>query len=137
MFCWTLWTQFLLGFALYPAQTVEPFGDLVLHEIPRVIWDGMRCNFGLGPSEYVENGPSCGFFSSFIFFAYCAVDFCCYAYGLIVIQNGGANLMVISSAVALPIQQLILCLPFMGIYRESFFWGDAVALILVLIGFFT
>ena len=43
--------------------------------------------------------------------------------------------MVISSAVALPIQQLVLCLPFLGIYRESFFWGDAVALVLVLIGF--
>ena len=81
MFCWTLWTQFLLGFALYPAQTVEPFGNLVLDEIPRVILDGIRCNFGSGPSEgYVEGGPSCGFFSSFIFFAYCAVDFACYAY---------------------------------------------------------
>ena len=56
-------------------------------------------------------------------------------YGLYVIQNGGATLMVISSAVALPIQQLVLCLPFLGIYRESFFWGDAVALVLVLIGF--
>ena len=56
-------------------------------------------------------------------------------YGLYVIQNGGANLMVISSAVALPIQQLVLCLPLLGIYRESFFWGDAVALVLVLIGF--
>ena len=52
-----------------------------------------------------------------------------------VIQNGGATLMVISSAVALPIQQLVLCLPLLGIYRESFFWGDAVALVLVLIGF--
>ena len=136
MFCWTLWTQFLLGFALYPAQTVEPFGDLVLDEIPRVILDGIRCNFGSGPSEgYVEDGPSCGFFSLFIFFAYCTVDFACYAYGLFVIQNGGANLMVICSAVALPIQQLILCLPFLGVYTESFFWGDAIALVCVLTGF--
>jgi len=135
MFAITLLTQFLLGFALYPAQTKEPFGDLVLDEIPRVIWDGMRCNVGLGPSESVEDGPSCGFFSAFIFFAYCAVDFCCYGYGLYVIRNGGAREMVISSAVALPIQQLILTLPLLGVYRESFFWGDFVALVLVLGGF--
>ena len=62
--------------------------------------------------------------SAFIFFAYCAVDFRCYGYGLYVIRNGGAREMVISSAVALPIQQLILTLPLLGVYRESFFWGD-------------
>lgn len=38
MFCWTLWTQFFLGFALYPAQTKEPFGNLEMNEIPNVIW---------------------------------------------------------------------------------------------------
>lgn len=98
----------------------------------------MRCNIGLGPSETLHDDEStvhCGFFSSFIFFLYCAVDFCCYGFGLYVIQNGGANLMVISSAVALPVQQLVLCLSLLGVYKETFFWGDTVAFVLVLVGF--
>lgn len=135
MFSVTLFTQFFLGFALYPVQTFEPFGDLIFHEIPRVVWDGVRCNVGLGPTEDVAQGPTCGFFSSFIFFAYCCVDYLTYGFGLYVIRNGGAREMVVASAVALPLQQIVLCLPFLGIYSESFFWGDAVALLLVLAGF--
>jgi hypothetical protein len=53
-----------------------------------------------------------------------------------VIQRGGASLLVIASAVALPLQQLILCArPLLGWRAETFFWGDAVALCLVLLGF--
>ena len=43
--------------------------------------------------------------------------------------------MVMASAVALPLQQLVLCSPLMFQYKESFFWGDGVALALVLSGF--
>ena len=45
------------------------------------------------------------------------------------------DLMVMASAVALPLQQLVLCSPLMFQYKESFFWGDGVALALVLSGF--
>ena len=52
------------------------------------------------------------------------------------IQRGGASLLVLASAVALPLQQLVLCAhQLVGQWAESFFWGDAVALLLVLIGF--
>ena len=43
--------------------------------------------------------------------------------------------MVMASAVSLPLQQLMLCSPLMFAYKESFFWGDGVALVLVLLGF--
>ena len=44
--------------------------------------------------------------------------------------------MVIASAISLPLTYLVLCIkPFMGKLAETFFWGDAVALALVLGGF--
>ena len=45
-------------------------------------------------------------------------------------------MQVLAAAVALPVQQLVLCArPLVGRWAESFFWGDGVALILVLLGF--
>ena len=78
----------------------------------------------------------CSLSNTLIFFVYCSVDFWCYFFGLYVIQRGGANLMVMSSAISLPLSQLVLCLRFlMGKWVERFFWGDAVALAVVLLGF--
>ena len=71
-----------------------------------------------------------------IFWAYCAVDFWCYYFGLWVLQRGGASLQVLSSSIALPMQQLFLCArPLVGRWAEDFFWGDGLALVLVLHGF--
>ena len=51
-------------------------------------------------------------------------------------RRGGASLLVLVTAVALPLQQLVLCArPMVGKWAETFFWGDAVALVLVLAGF--
>ena len=53
-----------------------------------------------------------------------------------VIQRGGASLLVLVTAVALPLQQLVLCTPaLVGKWAEAFFWGDGIALLLVLAGF--
>jgi hypothetical protein len=46
-------------------------------------------------------------------YSYCCVDFWCYFFGLYVIQRGGANLMVMASAISLPLQQLVLCTTFL------------------------
>jgi hypothetical protein len=68
--------------------------------------------------------------------SYCTVDFWCYYFGLWVIQRYGASMMVIASTIALPLSQLVLCLrPLVGKWAEAFFWGDGVALGLVLAGF--
>ena len=127
MFCWTLCTQFLLGWALYPIQTLPQFGNLSLSELPDVVRDGVLCTVG--------HGPGCGASHAAVFWAYCTVDFWCYYFGLWVIQRGGASLMVLSSAIALPLQQLVLCSPLVGKWSESFFYGDGIALALVLVGF--
>ena len=64
------------------------------------------------------------------------MDFWAYYFGLWVIQKGGATLMAVVVAVALPLQQLVLCSkPLVGKWAETFFWGDGVALGLVLLGF--
>ena len=50
-------------------------------------------------------------------------------------NHGGASLQVLASAIALPLQQLVLTSPLVGVWREDFFWGDGIALALVLGGF--
>lgn len=90
--------------------------------------DGTLCAIG--------RGPNCGTEHAALFWAYCFVDFHCYFFGLYVIQKGGATLMVLTTAIALPLQQLVLCLkPLLGKWSERFFWGDALSLVLVLLGF--
>jgi len=131
MFCWTLCTQFTLGWALYPLQTVPALGGIELSGIPDVVRDGVLCTVGISTST-----NACSSTHAALFWSYCGVDFWCYFCGLWVIQRGGASLMVLSSAIALPLQQLVLCArPIVGRWAEPFFWGDGVALVLVLIGF--
>ena len=71
-----------------------------------------------------------------MFFTYCAVDYCCYAMGLYVIQRGGAALMVLASAISLPLSQIVFCIPFLlGCLTQKFLPTDAIALVLCLSGF--
>ena len=56
--------------------------------------------------------------------------------GLYVIQRGGAALMVLASAISLPLSQIVFCLPFLlGCLTEKFLYTDAAALVLCLGGF--
>eukprot|EP01051_Picozoa_sp_SAG22_P014532 SAG22_NODE_1776_length_3607_cov_2.601482_1_plen_263_part_10 len=146
MFFWTLVTQVTLGWIYYPIQTFKAFGGLDLSSIPYVIIDGTLCTFGitsnhgLGPTaietfESVNPGGECGMSFPLLFFSYCTIDYCCYAMGLYVIQRGGANLMILASAISLPLTQLVLCMPFMGSFTQTFVFTDAAALALCLSGF--
>ena len=137
MFCITMWTQFLLYFPLLPTQTMSALGGLELHEVPLVLWDGVKCTFGV-TSDYPKNRalPHCNFrTNTTLFCAYAAVDFSCYFCGLYVIQKMDASMNAIASAVALPLQQLVFCLPFLGKYKSNIFGSDFGALALVLLGF--
>ncbi len=89
MFCWTLCTQFTLGWALYPIQTVPAFGGIRLSGIPTVVRDGALCAVGVSTPT-----NACSTAHAALFWSYCAVDFWCYFCGLWVIQRGGASLMV-------------------------------------------
>lgn len=126
MFAYTLVTQFVLYWLLLPLQTFSVFGGLRWHDLFPSLLDGLQCTAG---------GPPCGVWGAPLFWAYCAVDFWCYFFGLWVIQRGGASLMVLSSALALPLVQIVMCTPLVGRWRAHFFWGDGIALALVLAGF--
>lgn len=73
MFAWTLSTQFCLGWALYPLQTIPALGGLHLSDLPGVVRDGMRCTVGQ---------PPCSPGHAAIFWAYTCVDFWCYYFGV-------------------------------------------------------
>ena len=109
------------------------------------------------------NPDGCNWAFPVLFFSYCTVDFCTYAMGLYVIQRGGANLMILASAISLPLTQLVLCVGerttafpcssaaitpktdafacgaaagfVMGPFSQTFAWTDAAALALCLGGF--
>lgn len=140
MFMWTMWVQTILYFAYYPIQTVDAFGDLDLNSLPGVLRDGIRCTFGVGPVAEIEDddAPPCASGRpAAIFFSYAVVDYCCYSMGLVVIKKGGANLMVLASAIALPLSQMVFCLrPIMGSLVEEFHSTDAAALGCALTGFY-
>merc|ERR1719329_1907086 len=73
MFMWTVWTQFFLGWALYPVQVIPAFGGITISDIPSVIWDGIRCTAGI--TSYGYDRPECSWINPVLFFSYCAVDF--------------------------------------------------------------
>lgn len=128
MFAWTLTTQFILGWALYPIQSIPALGGVSLSKLPALVRDGALCTLG--------RGSGCDGTHAAIFWVYVTVDFWAYYFGLWVIQRGGASLMAVAISVALPLQQLVLCShALVGKWAEAFFWGDGVALVLVLLGF--
>jgi drug/metabolite transporter (DMT)-like permease len=87
MFCWTLVTQFCLGWALYPLQTIPALGGLHLGDLPAVLHDGVYCTLGL---------PPCGTGHALIFWAYTCVDFWCYYFGVrsLALQRRGRALQL-------------------------------------------
>ncbi len=124
MFFTTLVTQFALGWAVYPVQTLDVFGGV---KFPAIVGEGCLCTIGRG---------GCDATHALVFWFYCLVDFHTYLFGLLVIRSAGATLMVLASAIALPLQQLVLCAhPIVGRWAESFFWGDGAALAFSLVGF--
>eukprot|EP00911_Craspedida_sp_UC1_P001918 UC1_evm1s1475 len=124
MFLWTLWTQVTLGWAYYPIQSIPQLGNVSIASIPQDIVNGARCTVGMPPNQ--PGYPDCNWQNPLIFFTYCCVDYCCYAYGLYVIQRGGANLMMLASAIAIPLTQLVFAIePLMGRFTENFSYTDA------------
>jgi hypothetical protein len=138
MFCWTMWTQFVFYLPLLPTQQLGVLGGLKLRDIPRVEWDGVRCTLA-ETSHYPAHVslPRCSTRAAALFLAYVSVDGCCYCFGLYCIRRFGANAMVLASAVALPLQQVVFCLPlFVGVkLAETLFGSDLAALALVVAGF--
>jgi hypothetical protein len=73
------------------------------------------------PSLSLQLYSSPSWHNPFLFFTYTDIDYCCYVYGLYVIQKGGANLMVLASTIALPLSKLTFAIrPIMMSRTEQF-----------------
>jgi len=138
MFCWTMWTQFFFYLPLLPTQRLGALGGLELAQIPEVEFDGLQCTLGRTAAAVAGLAlPRCSAENAALFAAYVAVDGACYCFGLYCIRRFGANTMVLASAVALPVQQVVFCAKFLvGLkFAETLFGTDLAALVLVLAGF--
>ncbi|KAH8066417.1 hypothetical protein JL722_858 [Aureococcus anophagefferens] len=137
MFCWTMWVQFVLYLPLLPSQQLPALGGLTPPQI--LPWSATACGArSAAPRPRRRVGsPGCDLVNTALFFAYVAVDGCCYCCGLYVIKRYGASAMVVAGSVALPLQQVVFCAPFLvgRRYAESLYGADVAALVLVLAGF--
>ena len=129
MFCWTMYVQFFLYILFLPSQMLPIFGGLEISKVPNVMIDGALCTLG--------KGDSCDWKNTILFISYCFVDFWCYFLGLYIISNFGAPSMAVASAVTIPVQQVIFCMPLLiGGFAESFYASDFFALIICVVGYF-
>ena len=137
MFQWTMVVQTLLYFPYYLVQNIDAFGGLDLADLPYVLRDGLICTVGGDALSANPNRPNCTWRNPFLFFTYCVVDYCCYGLGLYVIQRGGANLVVLATAISLPITNLAFSLPLpLHGFGEKFEALNLVALLCATSGFY-
>ena len=134
MFMWTMYTQFILYLFFLPTQHLKIFGGVAFKDIPGVMVDGVKCTFGISSDDISR--PRCDTSNTYLFFAYCFVDFYVYFIGLYVIQKYGSSTMAVASALQIPIQQAVYCSFLVGKYIEQFYLSDLFALILVLVGYY-
>ena len=134
MFQWTMYTQFILYLFFLPTQHLKIFGGVAFKDIPGVMVDGVKCTFGISSNDI--DRPRCDSSNTYLFFAYCFVDFYVYFIGLYVIKKYGSSTMAVASALQIPIQQAVYCSFLVGKYIEQFYLSDLFALILVLVGYY-
>ena len=142
MFLWTMWVQVALGFLLLPLQSLPTLGDLSLDSLPEVFLQGLRCTLtGRDANATLSDGsrvvlPPCTWVEPALMFSYIAVDFSQYTLGLYVIQNGGANLMQLASAVALPLASFVWVIkPLVGRFYDPLSLEKGLGVALTLLGF--
>jgi len=125
--------QVLLGFFFSPILAIPGLGGLAINEIPHNFYQGWQCFFG----EEIE-GFDCHVppFPYLIFLLYVIINFFYNVLLLLITKHGSALLLVISSAVSLPITNIVFTVDWlMGKDRESWSWGNCIGLIVVVIGF--
>ncbi|EWM29290.1 Transmembrane transporter protein, chloroquine resistant [Nannochloropsis gaditana] len=123
--------QVLFGFAFLPALQVPIFGGMPLREIPQQFTLGFKCFRGINTLP----GDDCK--DAFLtMWMYVLINFLFNVLQLLITKHGGATLLVISAALALPVTNFAFSMTWiMGEDTEPFNPFDAVALAVVLVGF--
>jgi hypothetical protein len=125
--------QVVLGFCIFPILSLPGFGGIPLSEIPSNFVDGWRCFVG----DYVK-GFDCHVhpIPMWILFTYVIVNFAYNTLLLLITKHGSALLLVISSALALPVTNLIFTQKvFMGKHAEKGSMWNVIGLVVVVSGF--
>ena len=125
--------QVLLGFLFCPLLSLPGLGGISLQQIPDNFSEGWACFLGqrlpgydchVAPYPYV------------VLLLYVLVNFAYNLLLLLITKHGSALLLVIASALSLPLTNLIFTLPaVMGDEAERWSWWTASGLLVVLIGF--
>lgn len=123
--------QVLFGFLFLPLLQVPAFGGVPIREIPQQFSLGFKCFLGQNSLP----GDDCDD-AMLTMIGYVVVNFLYNVLTLIITKTGGATLLVISAALALPVTNFAFKLKVvMGEDTEPFEWSDVIALVIVLAGF--
>eukprot|EP00618_Florenciella_parvula_P024606 CAMPEP_0119527926 /NCGR_PEP_ID=MMETSP1344-20130328/42220_1 /TAXON_ID=236787 /ORGANISM="Florenciella parvula, Strain CCMP2471" /LENGTH=378 /DNA_ID=CAMNT_0007567199 /DNA_START=73 /DNA_END=1209 /DNA_ORIENTATION=+ len=129
--------QVLWGFLFLPLLALPGFGGIPFSEMPAQMSNGFACFMGYDslPGDHCSDKKiiHTAFAAMMI---YCIINFGYNVFQLLVTKHGSAMLMVMSSALSLPVTNMAFACPWlMGENTEDFTVYDVVALCIVVVGF--
>jgi CRT-like, chloroquine-resistance transporter-like len=135
---WISWCQLFIVWVFVPLLSLHGFGGTPLHDIPMVFRDGFRCFIGDTTIPVYNGDEVTGYCSPFVprvTMLYSTLGFLAAIFQLLILRYGSAVLMVIASAVILPLSNLAFSIEWvMGDQVEPFSYYDVGGLVLVLFG---
>ena len=139
--CLVSWTQLASTWLFVPILSLPSFGGIPLSDIPEVFRNGARCFIGDDSIPVEKHGKIIGHCSDFtprVTMIFSVSGFLAGIFQLLILKEGGAVIMVICQAIALPLANMAFSVrAIMGSQVEDFSWYDVGGLLLVLAGFVT
>lgn len=130
--------QVLWGFLFLPLLALPGFGGIPFSEMPAQMSNGFSCFLGYNslPGDHCNDKHNVLHTAFAAMMIYCVINFGYNVFQLLVTKHGSAMLMVMSSALSLPVTNMAFACPWlMGENTEDFTVYDVAALCIVVIGF--
>ena len=125
--------QVLLGFVFMPVLALPGFGGMNISDVPQNFMDGWNCFLGNYVVDYTCHTDQPPYIPLLL---YVVVNFAYNTLLLLITKHGSALLLVISSALSLPLTNLLFTQSlFMGQHAESFSVYNLIGLVIVVTGF--
>jgi len=125
--------QFLISFLFMPVLGLPGFGGIAFDEIPKSLWEGLRCYAGYNTfaTDNCTDLRPLLWLSSYSF-----VNFFYNVIGLFLTKVGSAVLSSVAYAIRLPVTNIIFAIcPIMGSQCEPFNGFSVAGLVVVVLGF--
>eukprot|EP00658_Telonema_sp_P-2_P023278 TRINITY_DN1931_c0_g1_i16.p1 TRINITY_DN1931_c0_g1~~TRINITY_DN1931_c0_g1_i16.p1 ORF type:complete len:387 (-),score=77.09 TRINITY_DN1931_c0_g1_i16:136-1296(-) len=141
--CVVSWFQLGITWMYLPLQSLPQLGGFDLASIPEVFSDGLSCLMGDSSIPVVDKDNmvtgECGLNVPLVTLIFSISGFMEGIFALLVMKQGSATLSVLTSAVRLPLSDLIFCWPavmtLVSVHPSSFSWYNLGGLALVVAGF--